>query len=63
MAYYNKSRTHLSLNKDPPVPRPVSARQLVASPPFLKSADYTIGTNASKLENRHDRSREDDTGI
>ena len=25
MAYYNKSRTHLSLNKDPPVPRPVSS--------------------------------------
>ena len=25
MACYNKSRTHLSLNKDPPVPRPVSS--------------------------------------
>ena len=24
LAYYNRSRTHLSLNKDPPIPRPVS---------------------------------------
>jgi putative transposase len=24
MAYYNRSRTHMSLNKDPPEPRPVS---------------------------------------
>lgn len=27
MAYYNRSRTHLSLNKDPPVPRTVSSRK------------------------------------
>ena len=29
----------------------------------INGRDNTIGTNASKLENRHDRSREDDTGI
>jgi hypothetical protein len=25
MAYYERSRTHLSLNKDAPIPRPIAA--------------------------------------
>ena len=45
LAYYNQSRTHLSLNKDPPIPRPVSPISQGPMPPFPKSEGYTIVTN------------------
>jgi hypothetical protein len=40
MEYYNGARTHLSLNKDAPVPRAVQAVGRIVRHQF--SADYTI---------------------
>jgi len=46
MAYYNRSRTHMSLNKDPPVPRPVSP---------ASSGHVTAIPEVSGLHHRYDR--------
>jgi len=35
MKYHNEARTHLSLNKDPPIPRAVRAAGRILSLPIL----------------------------
>jgi len=52
VAYYQRSRTHLSLDKDSPVPRAVAPPSAGASLPSRRSADFTIGTNAERRNPR-----------
>jgi len=47
VAYYSSSRTHLSLNKDAPIPRHVASPTDGATSRFHKSAVCTIGTIAA----------------
>jgi len=49
-AYYHRSRTHLSLDKDAPDHRPVQVRRRERSLPFPKWADSIIATNAWRPE-------------
>ena len=42
--YYNRARTHLSLNKDAPAPRAIEAVGRIHASPIL---DYTITMSAS----------------
>ncbi|MEK9673886.1 MAG: integrase core domain-containing protein [Rhodospirillaceae bacterium] len=46
VAYYNRSRTHLSLNKDPPIPRPV---------PTISSGRVVSIPQVGGLHHRYDR--------
>ena len=54
LAYYHESRTHLSLAKDAPNPRPVHAAEPAGSLRFPKLADFTTATSDAQPE--HDRS-------
>ena len=38
--YYNVARTHMSLNKDSPVPRPVQAEGKIVSKPILNGLHH-----------------------
>jgi hypothetical protein len=40
MAYYNSARTHLSLNKDAPLPRAVQAIGRILPTPILGQAHH-----------------------
>ena len=46
VAYYMRSRTHLSLDKDSPTPRPVMPPTAAASSRFQRSTGCTIATTA-----------------
>ncbi len=48
VTYYGRSRTHLALEKDAPVSRPVAPRAQAESWPFRRSAVCIIDTNASQ---------------
>jgi hypothetical protein len=48
--YYHRSRTHLSLDKDCPDPRPVMAPGTGESPPSRKSMGCITVTNVSPLD-------------
>ena len=50
MAYYHESRTHLSLAKDAPEPRPVQPPKSGGSLPSRKSAAFTTATNGAQPE-------------
>jgi hypothetical protein len=50
--YYHCSRTHLTLNKDSPEPRPVQRPTLAGSSPSRKSVDSTIGTRVAPSEQK-----------
>ena len=45
--YYHRSRTHLSLDKDPECSPHPTAKPRQRDPPFRKSAGSTLATNAS----------------
>ena len=45
--YYQRTRTHLSLDKDCPDPRPIMPRRIGKVIPSLRSAACIIATNAS----------------
>ncbi|PYQ74546.1 MAG: integrase [Acidobacteria bacterium] len=47
MEYYERSRTHLALQKDAPVSRPVSPTITAESSRFHRSAGFIIGTNVA----------------
>src|SRR5262245_11613126 len=49
-AYYQESRTQLSLDKDTPQPRPVQSAELDASLPFHRSAVCTTATSDAQPE-------------
>src|SRR5262245_8903670 len=49
-SYYEKTRTHLALDKDAPIPRPVMSPGDGPSWRSLKSAASTIDTNAARPE-------------
>jgi len=51
LAYYHESRTHLSLAKDTPEPRPVHTLDVGAVVlPYRKSAVFTTATSGAQLE-------------
>jgi hypothetical protein len=45
--YYQRSRTHLALDKDSPVPESIAPPARIASSPFPRSAAFTTGTNVA----------------
>ena len=56
VAYYTRSRTHLALAKDSPVPRPVqspSTGRIVATPKWAACTTATIASPRSR--SRHER--------
>ena len=48
--YYHRSRTHLSLGKDSPEPRPIQPPEMGQSWRFVKSVDCTTATNDTPPE-------------
>jgi integrase-like protein len=49
-AYHERSRTHLSLDKDSPIPRPVTASGMATSWPSRRSVASIIDTNGARPE-------------
>jgi transposase InsO family protein len=47
IAYYSRTRTHLGLNKDAPLPRPVATPTLAASWPFRRSLHHRYERRAA----------------
>ena len=55
LSYYHESRTHLSLAKDTPEPRPCTRRHSEPWLPYRKLADFTTATSDAQPERSNPR--------
>jgi hypothetical protein len=60
MHYYNGARTHLSLNKDAPLPRAVQAVGRILPTPILGGLHHHFSDLISDKDKRHNQSETDE---